>query len=605
MNSTTLPFPAGRQTGNASAARRRAGEPRFSNPVWLVLAGSLWMASAGNLPLWGELTQLLKPGIAAWAFKGGMLVIIAASLVALLSLLAWRWTLKPVLIALLLAAASGAYFMTTYRVVIDSTMIVNAFQTDVREVRDLLSLKLAGFVLVLGVAPSIVIWRWPVAYGRWPRRLKQNLSFAVAAAVVAGLAVFASFNPLASTMRNHHKVRYLINPLNALYAAGVIAAKPLQRDESTLMPAGRDAQLAAAVPGLRPPLMMLVLGEAGRSGNFGLNGYGRDTTPELARQNVASFKEARSCGTSTAASVPCMFSSLGRVGFEARKNNAEGLLDVIQHAGLAVLWIDNQSGCKGACDRGPNVNTSNLQHPLLCPGGECYDGIMLEGLSERIAALPAERRAKGVVLVLHQMGSHGPAYHLRSPRAYKRFMPECSSNDLQNCTREELVNAYDNSIAYTDHFLASAIDWLKAQQSDWDPALMYVADHGESLGENNLYLHGMPYLIAPDVQKHVPWITWLSPGFEQRSAVTTACLRGDLQVQLSHDNYFHSVLGLLGVRSNVYQRQLDAYAPCANQASAMAQPRIAPLSSLPKDAFAPTQPPAAVLTEKAGTVNRR
>ena len=605
MNSSALIFSARRQTGSAPASTRQAGKPRLRNPLWLILAASLWMASAGNLPLWRELTQLVRPGITAWAFKGGMLVIIAASLVVLLSLLAWRWTLKPVLIAALLAAASGAYFMTTYHVVIDSAMIVNAFQTDVREVRDLLSLKLMAFVLALGVAPSVAIWRWPVVYGPWSRRLWQNLVFAIAAALVAGLAVMASFNPLASTMRNHHQVRYLINPLNALYAVGVIAAKPLQRDNSVLMPTGRDAQLAAVAPGSRPPLMMLVLGETGRSGNFGLNGYARDTTPELARQNVASFKEARSCGTSTAASVPCMFSGLGRVDFEARKNNAEGLLDVIQHAGMAVLWIDNQSGCKGACDRGPSVNTSNLKHPDLCPGGECYDGIMLEGLSERIAALSAERRAKGVVLVMHQMGSHGPAYHLRSPPAYKRFMPECSSNDLQNCTREELVNAYDNSIAYTDHFLASAIGWLKAQQSSWEPALMYVADHGESLGENNLYLHGMPYLIAPDVQKHVPWITWLSEGFEQRSAVTTACLRGNLQVQLTHDNYFHSVLGLLGVRSSVYQPQLDAYAPCAKQASSLAKAGTAPLTGLSKASAASVQPFATAQVDEAAAVSRR
>ncbi|MBA3595303.1 MAG: phosphoethanolamine--lipid A transferase [Polaromonas sp.] len=561
------------------APRQRVVQ-RFGNPFWLVFAASLWMASVANLPLWRALTQVLTAGPNAWAFEGGMLLIIAASLAGLLSLLAWRWTLKPALIALLLVAACGAYFMMTYHVVIDASMMVNALQTDAREVRDLLSGKLLAFLLVLGVAPSIVIWRWPVAYGHWMRRLWQNLALALAAVLVAGLAVFASFSPLASTMHNHHDVRYLINPLNSLYAVGALAAKPLQRNNSSVVPAGLDAHLAAAVPSARPPLLMLVLGETGRSGNFGLNGYARDTTPELARQGVATFRDAWSCGTSTAASVPCMFSGMGRVGFEARKHNAEGLLDVIQHAGMAVLWLDNQSGCKGTCDRVPSVNTSNLQHPALCPGGECYDGIMLEGLDQRIAALPAERRAKGVVLVLHQLGSHGPAYHLRSPQAYKRFMPECASNDLQNCSRAELVNAYDNSVAYTDHFLASAVDWLKTQQTAWDPAMVYVADHGESLGENNLYLHGMPYLIAPDVQKHVPWITWLSAGFEHRSAINTTCLRNDANVRVSHDNYFHSVLGLLGIRSKVYQPQLDAYAHCANLPGAVAQAAAGPQTTL-------------------------
>ena len=188
---------------------------------------------------------------------------------------------------------------------------------------------------------------------------------------------------------------------------------------------------------------------------------------------------------------------------------------------------------------------------------------MLEGLDQRIAALPAERRARGLVVVLHQMGSHGPAYHLRSPAAFKRFGPECADNDLQACSRSALVDAYDNSIAYTDHFLSSTINWLKKNQAAYDPAMVYVADHGESLGENKLYLHGMPYMIAPDVQKQVPWITWTSAGFAQRTAVTTACLRERADRPVSHDNYFHSVLGLLGIQTRVYQRALDVYAPCA------------------------------------------
>ena len=189
---------------------------------------------------------------------------------------------------------------------------------------------------------------------------------------------------------------------------------------------------------------------------------------------------------------------------------------------------------------------------------------MLEGLDQRIAALPPERVARGVVLVMHPMGSHGPAYYLRSPPAFKKFLPECTSVNLQDCSRAELLNAYDNSIAYTDHFLGSTIDWLK-QQKGFDTAMLFVGDHGESLGENNLYLHGMPFSIAPEVQKHVPWISWLSPGLEQRTGITIQCLRGRRDVPLSHDNYFHSVLGLMQVSTAVYDRRLDAYCalrPC-------------------------------------------
>ena len=260
-----------------------------------------------------------------------------------------------------------------------------------------------------------------------------------------------------------------------------------------------------------------------------------------------------------------MFSNFGRQAYDARSANYQGLLDVSQHAGLAVLWLDNQSGCKGVCDRVPHADTSQLNIPGLCDGGECLDEMMLQGLDEPIAALPAERRARGVVVVMHQMGSHGPAYYKRSPPAFKKFLPECSDNALQSCEREALVNAYDNSIAYTDHVLASAIQWLKDREDRSAPALLYLSDHGESLGENNLYLHGMPYAIAPDVQKRVPWITWLSPAFEQRSRVATACLKQQLDAPISHDNYFHSVLGLLDVRTGVYRPALDIYARCVNR----------------------------------------
>jgi lipid A ethanolaminephosphotransferase len=311
--------------------------------------------------------------------------------------------------------------------------------------------------------------------------------------------------------------------------------------------------------------LVLVLGETGRSGNFGINGYERNTTPLLsARTDLISARNAWSCGTSTAASVPCMFSHLGRTGYEARAANFESLIDVLHHAGLAVLWVDNQSGCKGVCDRIGQANTSNLKDPELCPaGGECLDRVMLQDLDARIAALPAEQRQRGAVVVLHQMGSHGPAYSKRSAPGNKKFGPECTSTSLQECERQQVVNAYDNSIVETDQFLDSVINWLAAQEKQAQTAMIYVADHGESLGENNLYLHGLPYSIAPDVQKHVPWITWLSPAMQQRTQLATGCLQQDLaERRITHDHYFHSVLGLMDVKTGAYSAGLDMFEGC-------------------------------------------
>lgn len=536
--------------------------PRAVAPAVLVAVPSLWMALAGNAALWRALqVRGLLEAKSGWLLAATLAGMLAAGLFSLLSLLAWRPALKPVLVLLLFASALAAHFMWTYGIVIDSSMAVNTLQTDWHEARSLLSVRLFVVVLLAAVLPSWLVWRLPVAHRPWKQQALRNAGGTIAGvAVLAGLLLL-SFQPLASTMRNHKDLRYLMNPFNTLYAAGQ-AAFGGQRIKGDLAPLGLDARVAPPAAGSRPRLLVLVLGETGRSGNFGINGYARDTTPELARAGVATFRNAWSCGTSTAASVPCMFSNLGRSGFAARAKDSENLLDVLQHAGLAVLWIDNQAGgCKGVCDRIPAADTSRARDPRFCAGGECHDEILLDGLDARIAALPEARRRLGVVVVLHQMGSHGPGYAERTPPAFKRFLPECTSSHLPDCSPEDLRNAYDNTIAYTDHVLGSAIGWLQ-RRTDYDGALLYVADHGESLGEKNLYLHGLPYALAPDVQKHVPWITWLSPSFQQRTGVTLACLRRQADAHVTHDNLFHSVLGLMQVATSTYRLALDAYAGC-------------------------------------------
>ncbi len=536
------------------------------HPVWVALLGSLWLASVGNYALWQQVHQLPEvTGLRGLAFALGFGVIITSALTAVLSILNWRGWLKPVLTVFFLSAASGAYFMVSYGIVIDSTMITNVVQTDTKEALDLLNWRMLISLLVLGILPCWVLWKTRLQVLRLRQQIWSNTLTAVVSVVVIVAALLAIFQDFSSIMRNHTQLRYLVNPLNSYYAIGMVAAKPFQRDNKTLLPIGKDAQMATPKPNEKPPLLLLVLGETARMGNFGVNGYERQTTPALAQENIISLKGVMSCGTSTATSVPCMFSHLGKEDFEARKNNYESLIDVLHHAGLAVLWIDNQSGCKGVCERVPQALTKELKHPTLCKDGECFDEIMLHQLDERIQALPAERRAKGVVVVMHQMGSHGPAYYKRVPDAFKKFQPECKSNALQECTREQVVNSFDNTILYTDHFLGQAIQWLKKSEATAASAMLYVSDHGESLGENNLYLHGLPYRVAPDVQKRVPWITWWSPQFEKQLGLSRTCLQNKVQMPLTHDNYFHSVLGLVNVSTEVYQAKLDVHADCRSR----------------------------------------
>ena len=540
--------------------------PRASHPATLVVLASLWLASVCNLPLWRAVAALPgTEGLRGWGFSLAFMVLVAAGNAAVIGLLAWGRALKPVLALMLLAGAAGVYFMWSYGIVIDTTMLVNVLQTDPREAGDLLNWRMAAALLLLAAPPLAWLLPRPVRRLGWWRQLWHGALLVVAAVLVGVGSLLLVFQDFAATMRNHTQLRYLINPLNSLYAVADLATRPLRMDTRTLAPLGRDAQLGSSYAAQAQPLLLvLVVGETARAANFALNGYERPTTPLLsARQDLANAPDAWSCGTSTAASLPCMFSHLGRAEFGQRKTDAEGLLDVLQHAGLGVVWIDNQSGCKGVCDRVTEIGTARLADAQLCPGGDCQDTIMLRDLDAHIAALPPERRARGVVVVLHQMGSHGPAYARRSLPAHKRFAPECQTNALQQCSREQVVNAYDNSIVATDFFLNATIEWLQARAHQAQTALLYVSDHGESLGENNLYLHGLPYAIAPDVQKHVPWIAWLSPALQARSGVAIACLQRQWARQrLSHDNYFHSVLGLLDVHTSAYQGSLDAFAPC-------------------------------------------
>jgi len=544
--------------------------PDTSRPLTQAWFAALWMGLLANWPLWKQLQAL--PGIGAGftiAFAG----MVVAATGAVLSLLAWPRLIKAVLVVLLLAGSALAYFIGSYGIVFDPTMVVNMVQTDVRETRDLLSWKLFASLLVLGALPALWLLRRPAA----PRqsigkRLGGNLAsfgLALLAMVLLALSVFAT---LSSTMRNHKSIRYMVTPLNAVYSVSAVGVRSLSGPKGPPAVIGADAHLLPRAEGAKPPLLLLVVGETARAMNFSLNGYERPTNPELSKLPVVSLRDVSSCGTATAASLPCMFAPQGRAAFDADKPQ-QNLLDVLQRAGLAVLWLDNQSGCKGLCDRVPNSPTSKLPEgaaPLpagLChkdelDGDECFDEALLHELDKRIAALDPERVKRGLVLVMHQMGSHGPAYFKRSPADLKPFQPECRSNQLQDCERQQVVNGYDNTIVTTDRLLARSIAWLQTQGSRFDTGMLYVSDHGESLGENGLYLHGMPYAMAPKEQTHVPMILWVPEGGALAASLKPGCLAALRDRPASHDNLFHTAMGWVGARADVYKAEWDLLAGC-------------------------------------------
>jgi lipid A ethanolaminephosphotransferase len=539
-------------------------QPWLRRPVLqvetLVLLCACFLLLAGNGPFWrAALAGRDWTQASSWGFAAAVFCAFTAIYFVVTSLLATRLTVKPLLTVLVITTAFASWYMGRYSVYMDRAMLKNVMATDVREAGELLVWGMVPHLMLFGLLPAALLW--------WPRLKRRNLRQALgwrAVWLLSGVAVVALslllvFADFASLMRNQPQMRHLMTPGNIVVSLVSNAWGSSKRANQLKIQVGKDAHLGPAwKTRAKPALFVLVVGETARAQNFSLNGYARKTNPQLAQRDVINFSQATSCGTSTEVSLPCMFSSFGRTNYDEEKIlSHESVLHVLARAGFKVLWRDNQSGCKGVCDGLAKDQLDQAGVEALCAEGQCLDEILLRGM-EGIA-----RDAAGnLFVVMHQLGSHGPAYFKRYPAVFKQFSPACENEDLRNCTAAEIVNAYDNSLLYTDFFVSKVIDFLDQSQSKYDTALLYVSDHGESLGDNGLYLHGMPYAIAPDVQKHVPFLVWLSAGFRSSFGIDQACLRARAGEAVSHDNLFHSLLGVLDVQTEDYRRAMDIFAPC-------------------------------------------
>ncbi|NML63278.1 phosphoethanolamine--lipid A transferase [Massilia sp. RP-1-19] len=540
--------------------------PNRVGAAQLTLAVSAFLAAVYNLKFWETFT-LATGGLSLANLPLHVAAFILVVLIfnALLTMASFRFVIKPVLIALLVATSVASYFMNQYGVVIDKSMVQNVLETDVHEATELVSWHFALMIAVLGILPSLVVARAKIDFPEGPRGLAFRLGTGAASLAVAALLLILFFKSLAPALREHRELRYLLTPTNYVQALhGYLRNRfstPL-----VVAPLGTDAIKGRAWAGTsRNTVTVIVVGETARAQNFSLNGYGRNTNPMLSQQaGLINFANFQSCGTATAISVPCVFSALGRDNFsDSKARRQEGLLDVLSHAGFTVLWRDNNSGCKGVCER---IGFEDMSAPTpsdpLCEGDECFDERMLKGLQEMI-----RDASNDLVLVLHQKGSHGPAYSRRYPAKFGRFGPVCDAADFEKCSNGAITAAYDNTIVYTDYFLSKAIDLLRdsSKQYGVDASLVYFSDHGESLGENKLYLHGAPYVIAPPEQTHVPFMLWMSEGFSERFRIDRACLNARREQPFSHDNIFHSMLGMLNVNTAVFNPRLNLFGACTHE----------------------------------------
>ncbi len=526
----------------------------------LALITSLWFTLACN-PLFWEAIMTGRESAQTSSLLFGMALAITVTALhfIILALLANRWTAKPILTLLIVATAFAAYYMRQYHVYLDPSMLRNVLRTDTREASELFTWSMLPPLAFYALPPLFLVWWAQIKRTPLLRAAGVRTAALVLAALSMGGSTLLVFQEFSALMRQKKEIRYLVTPGNYLYSLG----RTLGADASSAIrerePVGTDA-----IPGdswkqrKKPVLLVVVVGETARAANWGLSGYGRQTTPELAQRDVINFAKVTACGTNTEVSVPCLFSVDGRRNYdEDRIRNSESLLHVIKRAGFRVVWLDNQSGCKGTCDGLDTWRPSTTTTPKLCNGDNCLDEALLIGARQIV-----EGSRDNLVLVMHQLGNHGPAYFKRYPAEFRKFTPTCDSSDLGRCTREEVVNAYDNALLYTDHALAQTIDFLKSQQATHDTAMIYVSDHGESLGERGLFLHGVPYSIAPDVQLEVPMVMWFSPGYASSFSLRTDCLRQRAQQPATHDHLFHTVLGLLDISTRVRDRQMDLGEAC-------------------------------------------
>lgn len=514
----------------------------------LILAVAAFLCVFGNGTFVANVLKTYPPAGSNILALLSLIMVFGGVTVLMLGAVCFRRSTKPVLIIVLLLSSLAACFMDGYGVIISDDMLRNIAHTNTAEALELFNLKLLFYLTVMGILPAVAVGRVTLHWRGWRKESMARVKLVAATLVliVGTILLFGSF--YATFFRQHKELRQYANPTYYIYSTILYANGLLKTSSNAPMTeVGTDAMIPAT--DVSRELVIMVVGETARADRFSLNGYSRDTNPQLSKENVISFTNFWACGTSTAVSVPCMFLLNGDSKNASAIKTEENLLDVLQRSDVHVLWLDNNSDSKGVADR---VEFHDFKSPKVNPvcDIECRDEGMLAGLQSYIDAHP-----KGdILIVLHQMGNHGPAYFRRYPPAFEKFKPACKNSDLSQCSREEIGNAYDNAILYTDHFLAKAIGVLKKNDSKFETALFYVSDHGESLGENGLYLHGLPKAIAPDTQLHVPAVMWFGANFH---AVTQRALRMRSTMRFTHNNVFHTLLGFFEVESATYRPAMD------------------------------------------------
>lgn len=492
---------------------------------------------------------------------------ISAAIMALFTLFSAKYVTKPVLIFFILVASVSSWFNDQFGVIIDKEMIRNAAVSTGAESGHLITTRFITYVLLTGILPSLVVAWVRIVHRPIFKKLAYNTAVILACSAIFIAAGTTFYKTYAGIGRAHRDMMDTLNPVMPITSAVRYVIDAQRNANVVAQPLGTDARRVGAVDHGKPRVTIIVAGETARAQNFSLGGYAKMTNPELAKRNVVYFPNTSSCGTATATSIPCLFSVYTRQQYSHRKGlETENLLDVLTHAKVDVTWLDNDTGSYDVTNRVSYTFLPHSADPRFCQDGECKDEILVDKVDGWLDKVKGDS-----VLVLHQLGSHGPAYYQRYPEEFRRFQPDCRSNDFSSCSQEEITNAYDNTILYTDHIVSMVIDKLKQRSNTVSGSVLYFSDHGESLGENGIYLHGTPYIIAPSQQTHVPMLVWMADDLAKAAGFDMACLaKRAAEGTYSHDNIFHSVLGMMDVSTKIYDPSLDVFAACRTPSNKLA-----------------------------------
>lgn len=429
-------------------------------------------------------------------------------------------------IILIICTGFSIYFIKTYNVVIDGNMVANVFLTDKREMSDLFSLSFVFFILLSVVLPIILLRFISIKKGCYIAKIVSIILSAMLIFVI----VFTNSRTFIPFIRTNDDIRYYNVPFHQIYSAIKITKSKFTPKEE-MVKIGLDASIQ---DDNESKTFILVVGETARAKNYSLGGYTKNDTNFYTKNlNINYFSNFTSCGTATAQSLPCMFSLHDRVDFK-KGENYENVLNLLNRF-IDVRWIDNNSGgCQNVCNDINSIIKS-----------KDYDGWLVDETKNILKS----KKDKNTLIIVHLQGSHGPSYYLRYPKEFEKFTPTCNTNKLQECSEDNLYNTYDNTLLYTDFIVASLIEVLKTDNAD-KKALFYLSDHGESLGENGFYLHGMPYYLAPKEQIQIPAILWTNYEYNNKDK---------LDFKLSQDNLFSSLLGFFNISTKDYRKNYDLF----------------------------------------------